>query len=195
VRATLSGKVVVYGLRPDARPRSAWRRAADWLAARFTSRPAPPPAPVGRVAVDDKYKLAGEESGFLGRPVFDARPVQDPAGGWYRDFRGVVIGSVPSTVAVRHFAPAPAPVAGRHPWLGLGTPFDSSIYWSRASGAHIVTGDIRDAWLARGGPTGPFGYPIADEEPAPGGGRRCRFAGGTITWTVQAGAAIDAPGR
>jgi hypothetical protein len=195
VRATLSGKVVVYGLRADARPRSSWRRAADWVAARFTSRPPPPPAPVGRVAVDDKYQLAGGESGFLGRPVFDARPVQDGAGGWYRDFHGVVVGSVPSTVAVRHFAPAPAPVPGRHPWLGLGTPFDSSIYWSPATGAHLVTGDIRDLWLAHGGPGGPLGYPSADEEPAPGGGRRCRFAGGTITWSVEAGAAIDAPGR
>jgi hypothetical protein len=195
VRATLSGKVVVYGLRPEARPRSPWRRAADWLAARFVSRPGPPPAPVGRVAVDDKYKLAGGESGFLGRPVFDARPVQDRAGGWYRDFQGVVIGSVPSTVAVRHFAPAPAPVPGRHPWLGLGTPFESSIYWSQPSGAHIVTGEIRELWLERGGPAGALGYPVADEEPAPGGGRRCRFAGGTISWSVEAGATIDAPGR
>src|SRR5262249_59642336 len=122
----------------------------DWFAARFASRPTP--APVGRAAVDDKYKLAGGESGFLGRPAFDARPVQDPAGGWSRDFRGVVIGSVPSTVAVRHFAPTPAPVPGRHPWLGLGTPFESSIYWSPNTGAHIVTGDIREAWLAQGGP-------------------------------------------
>jgi hypothetical protein len=195
VRATLSGKVVVYGLPPEALPRSPWRRAADWLAARFAARPSPPPAPVGRAAVDDKYRLAGGESGFLGRPVFDARPVQDAAGGWYRDFHGIVIGSVPSTVAVRHFAPTPAPVPGRHPWLGLGTPFDASIYWSRATGAHIVTGDIRDAWLARGGTAGPLGYPIADEEPAPGGGRHCRFSGGTITWSVEAGAAIHAPGR
>src|SRR5205823_9119454 len=122
-------------------------------------------------------------------------PVQDRAGGWYRDFQGVVIGSVSSTVAVRHFAPTPAPVPGRHPWLGLGTPFESSIYWSPASGAHIVTGEIRDLWLARGGPGGSLGYPIADEEPAPGGGRRCRFAGGTITWSVEAGAASDAQGR
>ncbi|HEY6475446.1 MAG TPA: hypothetical protein VI456_02630, partial [Polyangia bacterium] len=39
VRATLSGKVVVYGLRPEALPRSPWRRTADWLAARFGARP------------------------------------------------------------------------------------------------------------------------------------------------------------
>jgi hypothetical protein len=195
IRATLSGRVVVYGLRPDALPRSSWRRAADWLASRLASRPPAPPAPIGKAALDEKYKLAGGEAGFLGKPVFDARPVQDPTGGWYRDFRGVVIGSVPATVAVHHFAPTLAPVPGRHPWLGLGTPFGSSIYWSRATGAHIVTGEIRDAWLGSGGTAGPLGYPIADEEPAPGGGRLCRFAGGTITWSVETGAAIHAPGR
>ena len=146
---------------------------------------------MGRAAVDEKYRLAGGESGFLGRPVFDARPVQDAAGGWYRDFQGVIIGDVPSTVAVRHYVRAPSPVPGRHPWLGLGTPFASSIYWSQPTGAHIVTGDIRDGWLGRGGPTGPLGYPVADEEPAAGGGRVCRFAGGTITWSVASGAIVQ----
>jgi uncharacterized protein with LGFP repeats len=77
----------------------------------------------------------------------------------------------------------------------LGTPFASSIYWSPATGARIVTGEIRDAWLARGGTAGPLGYPIADEEPGPGGGRVCRFTGGTISWSVEGGAAIHAPGR
>ena len=194
IRATLSGKVVVYGLRADAAPRSFVRRAFDHLAALFRPRPFTLPAPVGRAAVDEKYRLSGGESGFLGRPVFDARPVQDAAAGWYRDFQGVIIGDVPSTVAVRHYVRAPSPVPARHPWLGLGTPFTSSIYWSQPTGAHIVTGDIRDSWLGQGGPTGPLGYPAADEEPAPGGGRVCRFAGGTITWTVASGAALQVGG-
>ena len=193
IRATLSGKVVVYGLRAGAAPRSLAGRAFDRLAALFQPRPFAPPAPVGRAAVDERYRLSGGESGFLGRPVFDARPVQDAAGGWYRDFRGVIVGDVPSTVAARHFVRAPSP-APEHPWLGLGTPFSASIYWSRPTGAHIVTGEIRDSWLARGGPTGPLGYPVADEEPAPGGGRVCRFTGGTITWTVGAGATVQAGG-
>jgi hypothetical protein len=191
VRATLSGKVVVYGLRTDVAPRSWAGRAVDRLAALFRPRPFTPPAPVGRAAVDEKFRLAGGESGFLGKPVFDARPVQDGAGGWYRDFQGVIIGDVPSTVAVRHYVRAPSPVPGRHPWLGLGTPFDSSIYWSRSTGAHIVTGEIRDRWLGHGGPTGPLGYPVADEEPAVGGGRVCRFVGGTITWSFGSGAIVQ----
>src|SRR4051812_15679980 len=138
IRATLSGKVVVYGLRAEAAPRSLAGRAMDRVAALFRPRPFTPPAPVGRGAVDEKYRLAGGESGFLGRPVFDARPVQDAAGGWYRDFQGVIIGDVPSTVAVRHYVRSPTP-APAHPWLGLGTPFGSSIYWSQPTGAHIVT--------------------------------------------------------
>jgi hypothetical protein len=190
IRATLSGKVVVYGLPPDAAPRSFTTRVLDRLAALFRPRPFTPPAPVGRAAVDEKYRLAGGESGFLGRPVFDARPVQDAAGGWYRDFRGVIVGDVPSTVAVRHYVRSPSP-APEHPWLGLGTPFDSSIYWSQPTGAHIVTGEIRDSWLGRGGPTGALGYPIADEEPSPGGGRLCRFAGGAITWSAASGAMVQ----
>ena len=193
IRATLSGKVVVYGLRADAAPRSFVRRGFDRLAALFRPRPFTPPAPVGRAAVDEKYRLSGAESGFLGRPVFDARPVQDAEGGWYRDFTGVIVGDVPSTVAVRHYVRSPSP-APAHPWLGLGTPFGSSIYWSPPTGAHIVTGEIRDSWLGHGGPTGQLGYPVADEEPAPGGGRICRFAGGTITWTVASGAILQAGG-
>jgi hypothetical protein len=191
IRATLSGKVVVYGLRPDATPRSFARRALESLLALFRPRPFTAPPPVGRAAVDQKYRLSGAESGFLGRPVFDARPVQDAAGGWYRDFRGVIVGDVPSTVAVRHYLRMPAP-ASEHPWLGLGTPFGSSIYWSQPTGAHIVTGEIRDSWLGRGGPTGPLGYPVTDEEPAPGGGRLCRFAGGTISWSLASGAVVRA---
>ena len=190
IRATLSGKVVVYGLRSDAMPRSFVGRGFDRLAALFRPRPFAPPAPVGRAAVDEKYRLSGSESGFLGRPVFDARPVQDAVSGWYRDFQGIIIGDVPSTVAVRHYVRTPSP-APAHPWLGLGTPFGSSIYWSQPTGAHIVTGEIRDCWLGHGGPTGPLGYPVADEEPASGGGRVCRFAGGTITWSAASGAIVQ----
>jgi hypothetical protein len=190
IRATLSGKLVVYGLSPDAMPRSPLARLVDRLVRPFRVRRAAAPAPQGRAAVDQKYRLAGGESGFLGRPVCDARPVQDAAGGWYRDFRGIAIGSVASTVAVRPWVPPPSPVPGRHPWLGLGTPFDASIYWSPATGAHLVTGEIREAWLAHGGPTGPLGYPTVDEGPAPGGGRICRFAGGEIAWSVESGAVV-----
>ncbi len=187
VRATLSGRVVVYGPRP--RPPRGW--AARAWAALFRPRPFVPPAPVGRAAVDDKYRLSGGEAGFLGAPAFDARPVQDRAGGWFRDFRGVIVGAVPATISAPRLPPGTPPAPGHRPWSGLGTPFASSIYWSPASGAHIVTAGIRQAWLDAGGPDGALGYPISDEAPDPGGGRAATFEHGRISWTVERGALIQ----
>jgi hypothetical protein len=191
IRATLSGRVAVYGLRPFSSPGSWWSRFEERVVAALRSKPSPRPEPVGRAAVDEKYRLTGGDTGFLGVPSADARPVRDPAEGWYRDFRGLIIGSVPSTVATRP-ATAPEPSApGKRPWSGPGTFFTSSIYWSRPTGAHIVTGEIRAAWLARGGPSGPLGYPLADEQPAVGGaGRICRFERGEIAWSASAGAIV-----
>ena len=191
VRATLSGKVAVYGLRPGSSPGSWWRRLAERVAAAV--RPAAPPRRelVGRAALDEKYRLAGGDTGFLGVPASDARPVRDGAEGWYRDFRGLVIGNVPSTVAMRPTTRPEPPAPGKRLWSGPGTFFSSSIYWSARTGAHIVTGEIRAAWLARGGPSGQLGYPTADEQPATGAaGRVCRFERGEIGWSVADGAIV-----
>ena len=187
VRATLSGRVVVYGPRP-APPRGLAGRL--WAA---LVRPSPPavPEPVGRAAVDEKYRLAGAETGFLGSASFDTRPVQDRAGGWYRDFHGVIVGAVPATISARHLPPGTPPAPGHRPWSGLGTPFASSIYWSPATGAHILTAEIRQAWLDAGGPDGALGYPITDEAPAAGGGRIVQFQRGRITWTVEGGPSVE----
>jgi len=84
------------------------------------------------------------------------------------------------------------PAPGHRPWSGLGTPFVSSIYWSAATGAHVVTAEIREAWLASGGPAGPLGYPITDEAPDAGGRRFVQFQHGRISWSVGAGATIEA---
>jgi hypothetical protein len=189
VRATLSGRIVVYGPRPQP-GRGAAARISSAIAAFFKPRPLSPPPLAGRAAVDQKYRLAGGETGFLGAPAFDARPVQDRADGWYRDFHGVIVGAVPATIAARHLPPGTPPAPGHRPWSGLGTPFASSIYWSAGTGAHIVTAEIRDAWLATGGPTGPLGYPTTDEAPDPAGGRAVQFQNGRIVWTVETGARV-----
>ncbi len=189
VRATLSGRIVVYGLLPPP-PRGFWGRLAAAMGGLFSPRPFVPPPLTGRAAVDDKYRLAGGESGFLGAPAFDARPVQDRAQGWYRDFHGVIVGAVPATISARHLPPGTPPAPGHRPWSGLGTPFASSIYWSAATGAHIVTAEIRDAWLATGGPAGPLGYPTSDEAPAAGEGRAAAFQHGRIEWTAATGARV-----
>jgi len=188
IRATLSGKVAVYGLLSGSRG-SWWERLTDRIAGAFRPRAEPRREPSGRAAVDDRYRLAGGDTGFLGVPASDPRPVRDAAAGWYRDFRGLVIGSVSSTVAVRPATKPEPPAPGKRPWSGPGTFVASSIYWSPRTGAHIVTGDIRATWLAGGGPGGPLGYPIADEEPTDSAtGRRCRFERGEIVWSAATGA-------
>ncbi len=190
VRATLSGRVVIYGPRRQA-PHGWLASARAALAAAFQSDPFVPPAPTGRAAVDEKYRLAGGETGFLGAPSFDARPVQDRAQGWYQDYRGVIVGAVPSTISARHLAAGTPPAPGHRPWSGLGTPFVSSIYWSAATGAHIVTAGIRQAWLDAGGTTGVLGYPTTDESPLDSGGRTVEFQRGRISWTLAGGATVD----
>ncbi|MFE3543629.1 LGFP repeat-containing protein [Nocardia sp. NPDC059177] len=56
-----------------------------------------------------------------------------------------------------------------------------TIYWSSDSGAHIVWGEIREAWEDNGGANGTLGYPTSDEKDIPGG-KQSDFTGGTITW-------------
>jgi hypothetical protein len=59
---------------------------------------------------------------------------------------------------------------------------NGSIYWTPQLGAHEVHGRIRDAWKDAGWEAGELGYPISDEQPAPGG-RISSFEHGSITWT------------
>jgi hypothetical protein len=74
--------------------------------------------------------------------------------------------------------------------VGRYTVFDrGSIYWTPQTGAHEVHGVIRDRWAAVGWETGPLGYPITDETPAPDGvGRYNVFEHGSIYWTPETGA-------
>ncbi len=64
-----------------------------------------------------------------------------------------------------------------------------SIYFSPASGTHVVRGAIRDAWGRVGWENGRLGYPTSDEYDVPGG-KRSDFQGGAITWTPGGGAVV-----
>ncbi|WP_051515837.1 Ig-like domain-containing protein [Candidatus Blastococcus massiliensis] len=55
-----------------------------------------------------------------------------------------------------------------------------AIYFSPASGAHVVLGGIRDTWARQGWETGRLGYPVSGESFS-GGAYRQTFQGGTIT--------------
>ena len=63
-----------------------------------------------------------------------------------------------------------------------------SIYWSPATGAHEVHGDIRNHWASMGWENSFLRYPISDERPD-GSGRFSQFQGGSIHWTPDG--AID----
>jgi len=64
-----------------------------------------------------------------------------------------------------------------------------SIYWTPATGAHEVHGDIRVKWARLGGERGFLGFPTTDELGTPNGrGRFNHFEHGSIYWTPAIGA-------
>ena len=64
-----------------------------------------------------------------------------------------------------------------------------SIYWSPATGVHLVMGAIRDRWNGLGAERSALGLPTSDEY-AGSGGRRSDFQGGSIVWTPSTGAVV-----
>ncbi len=57
-----------------------------------------------------------------------------------------------------------------------------NIYWSTASGAHVVTpGAIRNRWLRHGANRGRLGFPLTDRIATSYGGKQA-FQGGTVHW-------------
>ena len=109
--------------------------------------------------------------------------------------------------------PAPVtPIAARYAQLGgvrsfLGAPVGTehaagggreqdyqhgAIFWSTATGAHEVHGEILAHYRQQGGPAGLLGLPTTDETRAPDGvGRYNHFAGsggGSVYWSPKTGA-------
>ena len=64
-----------------------------------------------------------------------------------------------------------------------------SIYWSAATGPHVVRGLIRDRWVAAGGPGGPLGYPVLDETGLSSGAVSV-FQGGSVYFSPATGAHV-----
>jgi uncharacterized protein with LGFP repeats len=61
-----------------------------------------------------------------------------------------------------------------------------SIYESAATGARTVRGDVRSAWWASGGATGPLGFPTSDLLTVPGGTAQA-FTGGSVYSSTATG--------
>jgi len=63
-----------------------------------------------------------------------------------------------------------------------------SVYWSPATGAHLVRGGIRDRWAALGWERG-LGFPVTDDTPTPARtGWFTHFQGGSVYWSPATGA-------
>jgi uncharacterized protein with LGFP repeats len=67
-----------------------------------------------------------------------------------------------------------------------------AVYWSAATGARIVRGDIATVYEAAGGVTGALGLPTSDATAtgAGGTGRVQTFQGGSVYWTATDGAHV-----
>jgi uncharacterized protein with LGFP repeats len=66
-----------------------------------------------------------------------------------------------------------------------------SVYWSAASGAHVIDGPVQVKWAAIGAERGVLGYPTKDVGPTGDGiGTFARFQGGAIYATPSTGARV-----
>jgi hypothetical protein len=64
----------------------------------------------------------------------------------------------------------------------------SSIYWTTATGAHEVYGQIRALWSSLGWERSWLGYPTSGEGAGPDGGRYNSFQNGDVYWWADTGA-------
>jgi uncharacterized protein with LGFP repeats len=152
-------------------------------------------------AIRDLWARTGWEAGPLGYPVSGEL---SGAGGRYSRFqRGTVFWTAAGGAVEVHGEIAArwtelgglswgAPTSSVWPVGSSGTyaTFDDNraIYWSPATGARAVQGQIRDLWAAKGGATGVLGFPTSDERTASGGVHFTPFEHGVVYWTATSGA-------
>ena len=78
---------------------------------------------------------------------------------------------------------------------GIGQIFaGGSIYWKSATGAHAVTGGVRDTYFANGGAAGALGWPTGDATCGrPDGGCSQAFENAWVYWSPSGGGWISRP--
>lgn len=163
-----------------------------------------------RGRIGEAWNQMGYEWGHVGYPV-GPEVCGLRNGGCFQRFQGGTIHWSPATGA--HLTKgAIASEWGRHSWEKgrLGYPVTSencglrqggcfnhfqngaSIYWTPATGAQPVWGEIRRGWQRQGWERGRWGYPVADERCDHTGGFHCtqRFQGGTVHWDPVRGARL-----
>ncbi|MBX9625239.1 MAG: hypothetical protein K2X82_15640, partial [Gemmataceae bacterium] len=150
-------------------------------------------------AILEKYLAFGGGGGMLGAPVSDEQAAG--AGRVSRFERGDIYWSEATGArvvfgAVRDKYDALGGAAGflglptgdlTFVGAGIMTRFQGGdIYWSGATGAHVVYGDILTKFNALGG-VGFCGFPVSDEVAVPGG-RASFFEDADIYWSAATGA-------
>ncbi len=148
-------------------------------------------------AIRQKWGQLGSEAGALGYPV-TSEQVTPSGGGRFNHFeKGSIYWSL-GTAAHQVGGPI-RDKWGAFGWEGgpLGFPLTDeaaagkggrynlftggAIYYSSATGAHVVWGALRDDWVRAGAENGRYGYPTGDEYDYEGG-KAQEFQGGRITW-------------
>ena len=152
-----------------------------------------------RGLIRDRWASTGWENSPLGFPVNDETPLR---GGAFNHFQG---GSIYwSAAAGAHVVKGLirdkwGSVGWESGFLGYPTTGEAalrgggafnhfqggSVYFSPATGTHVVRGLIRDAWAGQGWETGALGYPVGDQQGA--GTVSQRFQGGTLTYDPATG--------
>ena len=205
--AVLGAPTVDTGTTPDGVGQ--FNHFTNWSSVYYTSDTG---AHLVKGRIRDKWQELGWERSPLGYPTTDETATPDGRG-FYSHF--VKAGS-PGSIYFTPQTDAHAIYGGiRVKWVALdwerglgypttdelGTPdgvgrynhFDKggSIYYSVASGTHMIQGEIKKRWAALGWERSYLRYPTSDEY-AYGAGFRSDFQGGYITWTAAQGP-IDRP--
>jgi LGFP repeat len=166
------GRIIIYGLLPPRntpRPMRQWR---TWIGGGDPAR---------------RWSLAEKRdrhhgSGALVMPTGSQESLSD--GGQRQDFTGWIV--TPRDVASVRARDTEEGSCQYPPHATIAV--TSSIFWSEATGAHIVLGEIRDEYLRHDGPFGPLGYPTSDERPDNDYPNRIgHFQHGVIAWSPITG--------
>jgi len=162
-------------------------------------------------AIRQKWQALGWETGPLGYPTTDELTTPDRKGRFNHFVKAGNRGSIywhPATgaqavwgaIRLRWEAtgwetgPLGYPTTDELPTpggTGRYTAFQGGhVYWTSATGAHSVPGDVLAAWLEGGGTTGPLGFPTREPYRDSGGLLRSEFQGGYITRNTTTGEVV-----
>ncbi len=153
------------------------------------------------IVIGSKHAALGGDTGFLGPATSSVVADLTDTHGFHVDYKGSHIYWSPTTGAHAIYGDIYAKwMTQGGPKGGFGYPItdeapsadgkcrfnnftNAAIYWTAATGAHLVYGEIYKKWVALGSEPH-LGFPVIDESPA-GHGRFSEFSLGSIYWSGQ----------